>query len=215
LHLPFGHFCFFCFLLYLLLIYFLVTEKFPDIIITMSKVLLVMPHDRFRDEEYKAVTETLNNEGHEVAIGSSHHSEAQGLFGMLVKPDVNVSFVESTDYDAVIFIGGHGIDEYINNSAVLMLVRNYFSENKVIGALGRAVEILAYSGVISGRKVTCDISTITKVQSSGAYYTGRLVEKDGNLITGTGVEASQEFAESVLYILNPGNPRGGLYARTS
>lgn len=179
----------------------------------MSKVLLVIPHDRFRDEEFKTITDLLRTEGHEVSVGSSHHTEAEGHFGLLVQPDVNVSFVEASDYDALIFIGGRGIDEYINNSVIINLVRNFFYENKVIAALGHAVEVLVYAGILSGRRVTTDIGTIPKVQGAGAYYSGELVTKDGNIITGTGEDAKIEFANTLIGGLQLGT-KGDVYART-
>jgi protease I len=181
----------------------------------MSKVLIVIPHDRFQDEEFQLITRHLAGAGHQTSIGSSHHTEAQGLFGLLVKPDINVGFVEPRDFDAIVFIGGRGIDEYINNATMMNLVKGFFSERKVIGALGRAVEIMAYAGVLSGRKATCDISTISKVQAAGGYYSGGLVQRDDNLISGTGVEASADFAVALAEALNPKSHRGGLYARTS
>lgn len=181
----------------------------------MSKVLLIIPHDRFHDDELKVLSDFLRAEGHEISIGSSHHTEAQGHFGQLVKPDVEVKFVEQGDYDALVFIGGRGIDEYIQNTTVTNLVRSFNEGDKLIGALGRGVEILIYAGIITGRRVTCDISTIPQVQTAGAYYTGNLVVEDENIITGTGVEASQEFAKTLGLALKWKNSKGELYARTT
>lgn len=167
----------------------------------MAKVLIIIPHDRFRDEELTAVQNVLGSRGHVVSIGSSHHTEAQGHFGLLVKPDVDVDFVEVGDYDCLVFIGGRGVEEYIFESSIMNLVRNFEYERKPIAAIGMAVEILIYAGVITGKKVTCDNATIPKVQSAGSYYTGRLVEVDGDLITGSGVAASKEFAEEIADVL--------------
>lgn len=167
----------------------------------MSKVLIVIPHDRFRDEEYEAISKALKNAGHEVMVGSSHHTEAQGHFGMIVKPDVNIGFVEPKDYDAVIFIGGRGVEEYITNSEILNLVRNIFYERRLLAAIGMAVEILAYAGILTSKKVTCDTSIIDKIQSVGAYYTGLGVEQDGEIVTGLGYKDSAEFAEVLIKAL--------------
>lgn len=163
----------------------------------MAKVLIIIPHDRFRDEEFEAVARILKEKGHTVAVGSSHHTEARGHFGLLVKPDIHVNFVEEADYDCLVFIGGRGIDEYVTDPAIINLVRNFSYERKPIAAIGMAVEILIYAGIISGKKVTCDNTTITKVQASGAYYTGNLTEQDGRIITATGVAAKDDFAHDI------------------
>ncbi|MDD3481226.1 MAG: DJ-1/PfpI family protein [Patescibacteria group bacterium] len=176
----------------------------------MAKVLVVIPHDRFRDEEYLAVVDALKSSGHDFQIGSSHHTEAQGHFGLIVNPDVNVGFVEPGDYDAVIFIGGRGIEEYINESTVINLIRNFSYERKLIGAIGMAVELLVYAGIIVGKKITCDPGTISMVQSSGAYYTGKGVELDSNILTGDGVKSKDDFAKALVKALDYIDPKRGL-----
>lgn len=163
----------------------------------MAKILIVIPHDGFRDEELEKVMTHLKKSGHHVDIGSTHHTEARGHFGTLITPDVNVRFVELMDYDCLVFIGGRGIEEYTMDNGVLNMIKNSFSDRKLLCAIGMAVEIFAYAGVLSSRKVTCDTSTIPKVEGAGAFYTGRLVEQDGELITASGVDASEEFAEQI------------------
>jgi protease I len=180
----------------------------------MAKVLVVIPHDCFRDEEYLTVTTALKTNNHTVAVGSSHHTEAKGHYGLLVKPDVNVQFVEPADYDCVIFIGGRGIEEYLDDMYIMSLLRDFFYQNKLICALGMAVEILAYSGILTGRRVTCDSTSIIQVQNAGAYYTGSLAEKDDKIITGSGVDAKEDFSQEVIEALSwERQKQGDGYAR--
>lgn len=176
----------------------------------MAKVLVVIPHDRFRDEEFQAITEALNTSGHEFEIGSSHHTEAQGHFGLIVKPDVNVGFVEPKDYDAVVFIGGRGVEEYLNESTVINLIRSFSYDRKLIGAIGMAVELLVFAGVIVGKKITCDPGAISVVQSAGAYYTGKGVELDSDILTGDGVKSKEEFGKALVKALDYTDPKRGL-----
>jgi len=167
----------------------------------MAKILLVIPNSRFRDKEYISVSEILKSSGHEVAVGSSHHTEAQGHFGLIVKPDINISFVEDSDYDALVFIGGRGVEEYFQNGPVLQIIRKFFEKSKIVAALGMAVELFIYANIIAAKRVTCDNSTITKVQHAGAYYTGSLVQEDGRIITGSGLDSREEFAKTVVLSL--------------
>jgi protease I len=176
----------------------------------MAKVLVVIPHDRFRDEEFEAVIGKLGNGKHQVSIGSSHHTEAQGHFGLIVKPDVNIGFVEPRDYDAVVFIGGHGVEEYFLESGIMNLIRSFFYEKKLIGAIGLAVELFVYAGIITGRKVTCLPELIERVQGAGAYYTGRPTELDGDILTSIDNRTKDEFAEAVLKALDYIDPKRGL-----
>lgn len=175
----------------------------------MAKVLVVIPHDRFRDEEFESVFNTLGSE-HEISIGSSHHTEAKGLFGLIVKPDVNVSFVEPSDYDCVVFIGGQGVEEYLNEPNVLQLIQNFYHEKKLICAIGTAVELLVYAGIIANRKVTTDPVTALSVQNAGAYFTGRSTEIDGDILTAIGPDESDDFAEAIRKALEFIDPKRGL-----
>lgn len=176
----------------------------------MAKVLIIIPHDRFRDEEFEAVYNLLNQENHTVEIGSTHHTEAKGDFGLVVNPDINISFVEPSDYEVYIFIGGRGVEEFFIETKVHNLIKNAFHERKIIAAIGTAVELLVYAGVISGRKVTCHPTIIANVQSAGAYYTGRIVEIDGDIITATDVRAKDDFAKTILKAISYINPKRGL-----
>ncbi len=176
----------------------------------MTKVLLVIPHDRFRDEEFEAVYNKLVKADCNVQIGSSHHTEAKGHFGLIVNPDINVSFVEPGDYDALVFIGGRGIEEYLADSTIINMIRNFYYERKLIAAIGAAVELLIYAGVITGKKVTASPDLISRVQSAGAYYTGSGVEVDGNILTSEGVKAKDDFADSLVKSLTYIDPKRGL-----
>ena len=175
----------------------------------MAKVLVVIPHDRFRDEEFEAVFNTLGVD-HEIAIGSSHHTEAKGQFGLLVEPDINISFVEPSDYDCVVFIGGIGVEEYLNEGNIMRLIQNFFHDRKLICAIGSSVELLVYAGILANRKVTTDPSTASRVQDAGAYFTGRSTEVDGDILTAIGPDESDEFAESIRKALQYLDPNRGL-----
>jgi putative intracellular protease/amidase len=175
----------------------------------MVDILIVIPHDGFLDEELKAVYDSLKKTDNEVDVGSTHYTEARGHYGLLIKPDVNIQYVETNDYDCIIFIGGRGIEEFTMDNSVLSIIKNGFDDRKLLCAIGMAVEIFAYAGILSSRKVTCDTSTIPIVEGAGAFYTGRLVEQDGELITASGADASQEFADHIIRALEWRDQRKG------
>jgi len=176
----------------------------------MAKVLIVIPHDRFNDSEFESIFNILKNSEHVVQVGSTHHSEAQGHFGLVIKPDVNIGFVEPSDYDAMVFIGGHGVEEFFLDTTTINLIRNFFYEKKLIAAIGLAVELLVYAGIITSRKVTCLPELINKIQGAGGYYTGRPTEIDGDILTGIDERTKDIFAQDLLKSLNFIDPRRGL-----
>lgn len=167
-----------------------------------NKVLFVLPHYNFRDKEYTWIVEALDSAGISHEVASSHLSEAQGRFGTIVKPDVLLKFVSSGDYDGFIFIGEEGAKEYYADPDIVKLVINIITTRKVIAAIGMAVPILGYSGHLSGKKVTGPDEMKREIEETGAFFTGRLVEQDGDIITANGPYATKEVASAVIKALS-------------
>ena len=55
-----------------------------------KKVLMIIAHQDFRDEEFKEPYSLFTDEGASVVIASTDTGEAQGMLGMKVKPDILV-----------------------------------------------------------------------------------------------------------------------------
>lgn len=181
-----------------------------------KKVLFILPHHDFRDKEYSWFVERLDeaNIGHEVA--SSHLSEAQGRFGTIVVPDVALNFVSYADYDAFIFVGEEASKEYYSNPEINKIIVGALTDHKIVAAMGYAVPILGYSGRLAGRKITGPSEIQGEIENTGAFFTGRLVEQDGNIITASGPYAVRELAETVVKALeyaNAENLNGRNYLR--
>lgn len=161
-----------------------------------KEVLIVLPSQGFRDEEYLVVRRILEENGAEVRVASSS-TLAEGLGGMTVIPDVTLPKVLPTDYDALVFIGGRGAREYFENTDALYLAREMNSQKKIVAAICYATLILANADILSGKKATiCEASE--KLKEVGIIYTGSNVEKDENIITAAGPEASEEFAKKII-----------------
>jgi len=166
-----------------------------------KKVLFILPHHDFRDKEYSWIVERLDEAGISHEVASSHMSEAQGRFGSIVAPDVNVAFVSSADYDAFVFVGEEAANEYYANPEISKLILNAISTRKVVAAIGHAVPVLGYSGKLTGRKVTGPDEIRYQIEETGAFFTGKLVERDEDIITASGPYAVRELAESIIKAL--------------
>ena len=53
------------------------------------------------------------------------------------------------------------------------------------------------AGLLTGKQVTGHVSIYEKLVVHGAKYTGKKLEQDGNIITGSGPNAAKEFAEAL------------------
>ena len=166
-----------------------------------KKVLFILPHSDFRDKEYTWIKERLDEVGITSEIASSHLSEIKGQFGTLLTPDTLLSYVSSGDYDAFIFVGEEAAKEYYADPEVTRLVTDALITHKLVAAVGFAVPILTFSGQLTGRKVTGPDSIQREVEDAGAFYTGRLIEIDGDVITAHNPYSVRELAESIIKAL--------------
>lgn len=164
----------------------------------MSKtVLIVLAHNNFRDEEYKAVREKLEKTGAKITVTSTIKNGALGTMGLKLNPELLIDEVNPDEYDAVVFIGGSGASQYWHDVKAHDIAKAAAAKNKIIAAGSHAPVTLAVAGLLNGKKATGHITVYEKLQVQGAKYTGKKVEIDGNIITCTGANAAKQFAEVV------------------
>jgi protease I len=166
-----------------------------------KSVLMIIASNNFRDEEYLHPREVLENEGAKITIASSTKKEATGMLGTKVVPDILIDEVDIDDYDAVVFVGGSGANEYWENEKAHEIAKKAYEKSKVIGAICIAPVTLARAGLLKGKKATVYTSEIENIKKEGAIYTGNSVEVDGKIVTGDGPSAAKEFGEKIAELL--------------
>lgn len=161
-----------------------------------KKVLMVLAPEKFRDEEYFIPRQVLEGYGIKV-ITTSKKEEAVSIIEQK-KVIVDVLLEDATtDYDAIIFVGGPGAAGYFNDQTALGLVKDFYEENKVVAAICIAPTILANAGILEGKKATVWPSESKNLKAKGATYTGQQVTQDGKIITASGPDAAKDFAEAI------------------
>jgi putative intracellular protease/amidase len=174
-----------------------------------KKILLILPHDGFRDKEYSWLVERFKEGGIIFDVASSHLSVAKGLYGELVKPDVLLRSVSPSEYEAYILIGEEAASEYFGNNDVISILEYASEHSKLVGAIGLAVSVLTRSRIVSGRRLTGPTDLQRTIEDAGAFYHGRLIEIDNNLITASGPYGTREFAEAIVEYLGDGKSKSG------
>ena len=167
-----------------------------------KKVLMVIASSQFRDEEYQKPRQILEGAGAKVTVASSSLKEATGMLGLKVKPDILVQDAKAAEYDAVVFVGGMGATEYWENPTAHALARAAFSAGKPTSAICLAPMTLANAGLLKGKKATIWKDAVGDFKTKGVVYTGKPVEKDGQLITGSGPDAAEEFGRALVEALS-------------
>ncbi|MDO9180889.1 MAG: DJ-1/PfpI family protein [Bacteriovorax sp.] len=167
----------------------------------MKSVAMVIAEKNFRDEEYQRPKEVLEKAGIKVVTISTTISTVSGKLGLKVTPDLLLDQVNINDFDALIFIGGGGAEQYFDDSKAIKLAQEAAGKNKICGAICIAPVILANAGLLNHKKATVFQSEISKIKEKGAHYTNKKVVVDGHLVTANGPEAAEDFGEAILKLL--------------
>ncbi len=169
--------------------------------IMAKKVLMVVAPVNFRDEECLEPKKTFESKGMNVTIASKGVKTAKGALGASLPVGIDLSEVDVSEYDAVVFVGGPGAAVYFNNSAAMKIARDAAAQGKVLAAICIAPSILANGGVLEGVNATSFPSEKSNLEAKGANYTGADLTVDGNIITANGPAAAKKFGNAIVEAL--------------
>ncbi len=167
----------------------------------MTKVVMIVAAEGFRDEELFDTQAVLENNGVDVDTASVGVKEAKGKLGGVAKVDLEVAAVDAKDYDGIVFVSGPGCTMYFEDPTAHELANEFFTSGKVVASICMAGSILANSDILVGRKATAYSSEKQNLIDRGAEFTGDSVTVDGNIITGNGPDAAKEFGEKIVEAL--------------
>jgi len=178
-------------------------KKMETLPLEGKKVVMVIAHEDFRDEEYLTPKEILTREGVKIITASSSLEIAKGMLGAKVKPDILFSEIKVKDYDAIVFIGGVGASEYWNNPQAQKIAQEAVKEGKLLAAICIAPVTLANAGVLKDKQATVFPSEKNRLVAKGVKYTAKPVEKDfdpatkSKIITAQSPKEAKIFAEEI------------------
>lgn len=170
----------------------------------MKQIVLIIAYRNFQDREYFATKEVLEEAGAaEVKTASSRKGTAEGAGGLEVKVDLLVKEIKSADFEAVVFIGGGGALEYLDNEISYNLIKETIKQNKILAAICIAPVILAKAGALKNKKATVWRNSLDKepigiLENNNAEFIDENVVVDGRIITANGPAAAKEFGESII-----------------
>ena len=168
----------------------------------MATVLMVIPPQRFRDEELFVTQEELQKAGHKTVIASTVPGVCRGSRGGFAEAAVSLSDVRAAGFDAVVFVGGGGAKLLFANEDALRLARNMVAAGKVAAAICLAPVILANAGVLAGKHATVAGTEARTLEQAGATYTGPGVTVDGLIVTANGPKSARLFAQKIAALLS-------------
>jgi len=161
---------------------------------------MVVPPERFRDEELFVTRDVFEQAGHSAVIASTRAGTCPGSRGGSVEA-VALQSAQAPGFDALVLVGGGGTRLLFDDADLRELVRTAVREDKVVAAICLAPVVLARAGVLAGRRATVAGTFATELEQYGATYTGPGVCIDGQVVTAHAPKASQAFGQAVVGLL--------------
>jgi len=168
------------------------------------KALMIIAQENYQDHEYNDTKKILEDANVEIITSSESVGLCKGAFGATTEATVALSEVNVSDYDAIIFIGGSGAKNYQKNVQAHLTAQEAINRNKLLAAICIAPTILAYAGVLDGKKATVwneDNQQSKILEENGSIFVDETVVVDGKIITANGSPAAEQFGKKILEML--------------
>ena len=167
------------------------------------KIAIIVAYKDFRDEEYFVPRGIFDEAGATVMVVSDEIGTAQGADGGDINVDIDLKDLDVSGFDAIVFIGGPGALNHLDNEDSYKIAKDVIAQNKILAAICVSPAILAKAGVLSGKKATVWTSPLDKsakniLEQNGAIYLDESVVQDKNIITANGPNAAKDFANKIV-----------------
>ncbi|MHC4660379.1 MAG: DJ-1/PfpI family protein [Planctomycetota bacterium] len=169
-------------------------------------ILMIIAPEKFKDDEYSVPKKIFSDMGAKIKTSSTTTDEAKGVGGTKVKPDLALKDVEAEKYDAIVFIGGPGVQVLFDNKEARKVAKDAVKEKKILAAICLAPGVLAKAGVLKDKEATIWRSSAgdkfeKMLTEAGAKFVDKSVVTDGKIVTANGPKAAKEFAEAIVNLL--------------
>ena len=165
-----------------------------------KKVLMVIPHTQFRDEEFFEPKKILEDEGATVVVASTSVRACRGMKGGVAQAEITIADAKAEDFAAVVLCGGTSVPEFFWKDKKLQeLVTAMAAANKVVAAICLATVVLAKAKLLTGREATVYYlpEAIEELKAGGAKYVQETLLIHDNLILAEGPPDSQRFGQAI------------------
>jgi protease I len=171
----------------------------------MKKAVLIIAEHDFQDIEFAHTKDELEKSGIQITVASKSKGRKIGVLRTLAEATVSFKELRIDNYDAVIFIGGGGAEQYLNDKEIFKIIQDSMKKGKIVAAICIAPLILANSGILQGKNATVwdsgDGKTAAKLQMKGVKFINEDVVTDDNIITANGPGAARDFGKTIAKAL--------------
>ncbi|AIQ15087.1 DJ-1/PfpI family protein [Paenibacillus durus] len=166
-----------------------------------KKALLIIPPDRFNEDELFHPKAELENAGIAVTVASTKTGEITGDNQGKVNAEVVFSDVSATDYDVVAVIGGSGTIDYLwGDDKLIQYLKQAYEHKILVAGICAGSVAVAKTGLLAGRQATCYPvdAMIDELKANNADYVVQNVVAHDDIITSNGPDGAREFGQSLV-----------------
>jgi protease I len=164
------------------------------------KTIVIIAQEGYQDHELGAVKDAFDKHGIEYDIASPTGKECTGKFGGTIVPDKPLNYVELSEYDCVVVIGGPGALALGSDPVFNNIIKTAFDNKQKIAAICVSPMLLAKAGILADKKATVFPApeTLKAFRDFKVKYEKHDVVRDGDIITANGPDAAAKFADAVV-----------------
>jgi protease I len=165
-----------------------------------KKVLIVIPHTQFRDEEFFEPKKILEDEGAKIAVASTTVRMCRGMKGGTAQADIAIADAKAEDYAGLVLCGGSSVPQlFWNDKKLQELATAMASAGKIVAAICLSTVVLAKSKLLAGLEATVYFlpEAIQELQDAGAKYVKETLLIHNNIILAEGPPDSNRFGQAI------------------
>jgi deglycase len=165
-----------------------------------KKVLMVIPHTQFRDEEFFEPKKILEDEGAKVVVASTSVRTCRGMKGGTVQSDLAIADAKADEYAGLVLCGGSSVpDVFWNDKKLQELAVAMATAGKVIAAICLSTVVLAKAKLLADREATVYFlpEALEELKAAGAKYVPETLLIHNNIILAEGPPDSQRFGQAI------------------
>lgn len=162
-----------------------------------NQVVFFLANKEFRDEEYIDTKEVLDQFDIGSKISAIEPGECFGTAGLNLAVDLSVDEINTEQFNGIVFIGGTGAEQFLNDTSVHALAKSFLNAGKVVAAICWAPAMLGIAGLLNGKKATVWSGAKDNLTEGGATYTAEGITVDGKIITANGPDSSTAFGQAI------------------
>ncbi|MBA2680974.1 MAG: type 1 glutamine amidotransferase [Ktedonobacteraceae bacterium] len=154
------------------------------------------------DLEFWVPVMRLREEGARVIVIGLDTKTVHGKHGLEMTPDVGIDEAPSAaSLDGLVIPGGWAPDKLRRNQAILQLVREMYSSNKIIGTICHGGWVPISAGILRGHKATGSKGIKDDITNAGGIWVDEAAFREGNLVWGRVVEDIPDFCRELVAAL--------------